>query len=208
MKKALLICLVFSLDAFAKDVTPKSFGVQYLDKSITGQPFINFNITINASDIKPGNFSTIAATIVSAKDSRVVIAPTWVVYRKVKATTIVGSEVFPFSYDGVVALQIIKALRTSKIIMSADNGVEFSINLADLCTSSPNAFLNLAGRAGCTVDEKAIDTLIREMTNITPSQPTSCNEEKSLKGVINLACSDETLRKKIESQFNCLFTCQ
>lgn len=77
--------------------------------------------------------------------------------------------------------------------MSADNGLEFSINIADLCVSSPNAFSNLIGRAGCTVDEKAIEKLIREMTDKTPSQPTSCNEEKSLTGLIKLACSDEPL---------------
>lgn len=207
MKLALFFCLAFSLNVFAKDVKPMSFGVQYLEKSIVGQPMVTFLFKINASDLQPGNFGTIAAKFISLKDSSEVIVPAGVVYRKSKSTKVEGSGVLAFSYDGVVALKIIKALRTAKIVLSADNGLEFSINLADLCVSSPNSFYNMLGRTGCNVDTEAIDQLIREMTDKSSHLPSNCNEEKSLTGLIELACSGESIRKKIEAQFNCLFTC-
>lgn len=207
MKLALIFVFSLAGQAFAKEVTPKSFGVQYLYNSIAGQPLINFNITVSAADLQPGNFTTLTVTVVDAKDPGQIIAPAWAIYRKGKGTTIVGSEVFPFSYDGVPALRIMKALRNSQLIFNADNGLEMSINLAQLCKTNPDSFLNLAGGAGCAVDEKAIDKLLSKTTEQKPDQARRCNDEKSLKDLVRLACSDESSKKKIEAQSDCLFVC-
>jgi hypothetical protein len=148
MKVAVLFALISTCSiCLAADVVPKSFGVQYLAKSITDSPMISFTFTINAKDFPSMGFSTISASIVGVNDQ--VIAPAQLMYSKSPSTTIVGSEALILAYNGAQAADVIKALRNSKINFSADDGSGFTVDLSALCVSDPESFVNLLGKSGC-----------------------------------------------------------
>lgn len=153
MKKLMIVLLFLGASAFAKDIEPKSFGAQFMSRSISGRPNINFTFSVNAADLKPMAFSAIdAAVIVSASPAPIEV-PAGIIYRKSPSTQIVGSEAFVFSVEGAPASQIIKDLRNSKIVMKSDSGFELSIDLKAMCASHPESFLDLVvGKSGCDMN--------------------------------------------------------
>ena len=213
MKFIFFLSLLIGTNALANQVTPKSFGVQYISKSISGDPFVNYTFTIAANNFPSMDFGNLSAKLVDNISHSLIVKPR-IIYGKSPGTTIVGSEAITFSFVGLEALYNLKNLKNSSLVFDGDDGSSFSINLSNLCISSPGSFFNLYGDSGCDLDTKEIDKLIKEIESVAsaekPVSSLACGDVKELQPLVKLFCSPDMKAGKelAESDFNCSFNCK
>lgn len=207
---SLLIGLILlPIFAFGSDVQPQPFGVQYMMHSITGEPNITFNLTIDAKDLPSMEFGSLFAKDILVDGEEIV--PSMLVYGKSPGTVISPKMTVIFSFIGVDALYAIKYLEKSKLVLYGDDGSEFSINLGQLCKTAPQNFTNLFGGQGCKVDQKEIDDLIskaEQSGDESNNEPGRCEDHEELLNLKKTFCGSGPIIERIEKEYNCKFTCE